>query len=193
MSGPPRDPVAMSAGAFTLLLRARAEGDAAAERELIALIYAELHRIAERQMRAERPGHTLTPTALVHEAWLRLGDDAGETRDRMHFLALAGHRMRQVLVDHARRRNAGKRGGGDDMVTLSGMEAAATHSEVDILALEQALQQLEAYDSRKASVVELRYFAGMEMGEIAALLGVSRATAQRDWEVARAFLHAQLS
>jgi RNA polymerase sigma factor (TIGR02999 family) len=100
--------------------------------------------------------------------------------------------MRQVLVDHARRRNAGKRGGGGDMVTLSGMEAAATHSEVDILALEQALQQLEAYDSRKASVVELRYFAGMEMGEIAALLGVSRATAQRDWEVARAFLHTQL-
>jgi RNA polymerase sigma factor (TIGR02999 family) len=183
----------MSAGPVTLLLRARAEGDASAEGELIALIYAELRRIAERQMRGERPGHTLTPTALVHEAWLRLGEDAGDARDRIQFLALAGHRMRQVLVDHARRRNAGKRGGGNDAVTLSGIDAAAPEPEVDVLALDQALQQLEAYDPRKASVVELRYFAGMEMGEIAALLGVSRATAQRDWEVARAFLHAQLS
>ena len=183
----------MNAGPVTLLLRARAEGDASAEGELIALIYAELRRIAERQMRGERPGHTLTPTALVHEAWLRLGEDAGDARDRIQFLALAGHRMRQVLVDHARRRNAGKRGGGNDAVTLSGIDAAAPEPEVDVLALDQALQQLEAYDPRKASVVELRYFAGMEMGEIAALLGVSRATAQRDWEVARAFLHAQLS
>jgi RNA polymerase sigma factor (TIGR02999 family) len=183
-------------GPVTQLLRQRAAGDPAAEGELVPLIYAELHALAERHLRGERAGHTLTPTDLIHEAWLRLGDGAiGDVEDRRQFFAIAARRMRQVLVDHARRRNADKRGGGAQAVTLgqvgaSGDEAVA--GDIDALALEQALVQLEQYDARKARVVELRYFAGLEMNEIADVLAISRATALRDWDVARAFLKHQL-
>jgi RNA polymerase sigma factor (TIGR02999 family) len=177
-------------GPITQLLRARANGDAAAEGALVALIYAELHRLAARQMQGERAGHTLTPTALLHEAWLRLSaGDSPPVQDRAQFYALAARRMRQVLVDHARRRDADKRGGGQAALTLGNAEGMGASTDIDALALEQALQQLEAHDPRKAQVVELRYFAGLEMAEIGELLGISRATAQRDWEVARAFLH----
>lgn len=185
----------MAAGPITQLLRARAAGDVAAEGRLVALIYDELHRLAEGQMRGERGGHTLTPTALIHEAWLRLAsEDVDAAQDRGHFYALAARRMRQVLIDHARRRDADKRGGGATAITLSqAAEAAADPGDIDALALEQALVQLEHLDARKARVVELRYYAGLEMSEIASLLGISRATAQRDWEVARAFLHLRLA
>lgn len=186
----------MSAGAITLLLQARAEGDDAAEARLIALIYNELRHIAAQQMRGERAGHTLTPTALIHEAWIRLAHEgaAQSAVDRVQFYALAARRMRQVLIDHARRRDADKRGGGEAPLTLTGaVEAVAGGDAVNALALEQALAQLEAHDERKARVVELRWYGGLEMAEIATLLGISRATAQRDWEVARAFLHLQLS
>lgn len=181
----------MASGPITQLLRARAAGDRSVEGELAALIYAELHRLAERQMHSERAGHSLTPTALIHEAWLRLAaDDAlPPLQDRAQFYALAARRMRQVLVDHARRRDADKRGGGQAALTLGNAEGMGASTDIDALALEQALQQLEAHDARKARVVELRYFAGLEMAEIGELLGISRATAQRDWEVARAFLH----
>ncbi len=184
----------MAQGPITQLLRARAAGDAAADSRLAVLIYDELHRLAERQMRGERGGHTLTPTALIHEAWLRLAaEDAAQAQDRGQFYALAARRMRQVLIDHARRRDADKRGGGIVAITLSrAAEESVGGGDIDALALEQALNQLEAMDPRKARVVELRYYAGLEMAEIAATLDISRATAQRDWEVARAFLHLRL-
>lgn len=184
----------MSEGPITQLLRAHAAGDPSAEAELVARIYGELHRLAERQMQGERMGHTLTPTALIHEAWLRLSPaDARDLQHRAQFYALAARRMRQVLVDHARRRDADKRGGGTAALTLSALQGEGVATDIDALALEQALQLLEAHDARKAQVVELRYFAGLEMAEIGDLLGISRATAQRDWEVARAFLHVQLA
>ncbi len=185
---------ALPTGPITQLLRARAAGEDGAEARLAELVYAELHRLADRQMRGERGGHSLTPTALLHEAWLRLRpEDGAGAADRAAFLGLAARRMRQVLVDHARRRDADKRGGGAWKVTLSNLpDEAAPDPQIDVLDLEQALQQLEAHDARKARVVELRYFGGLEMVEVAQLLGVSRATAQRDWEVARAFLHLHL-
>jgi RNA polymerase sigma factor (TIGR02999 family) len=182
-------------GAITQLLQRIAAGDARADSELLPLIYAELRAIAARHLAHERPGHTLTPTALVHEAWLRLdGDHSLTPADRRQFFAIAARRMRQVLVDHARRRNAAKRdGGAREAVTLSGFADERAGDAIDVLALEQALAQLEALDERKARVVELRYFAGIEMIDIAEILGISRATAQRDWDVARTFLFQALA
>lgn len=148
----------MTDGPITLLLRRRSAGDQSAESELAALIYAPLHEIAERQMRGERVGHSLSPTALVHEAWLRLAaGQALPAADRLQFYALAARRMRQVLVDHARRRSADKRGAAVHPVTLTDAMAVADSQDIDALALEQALTQLAELDPRKAQVVELRY------------------------------------
>jgi RNA polymerase sigma factor (TIGR02999 family) len=186
-------PQAAGAGALTRLLRRRAGGDLQVDAELLALVYDDLRALAARQLSGERAGHTLSPTALVHEAYLRLGGDPGVATDRRHFYALAAQRMRQVLVDHARRRDAGKRGGGAQRVPLT-LSVPDPHAPlVDALALDQALQRLEELDPRKVRVVELRFFAGLEMAEIAAVLGVSRATAQRDWEVARTFLYQSMA
>jgi RNA polymerase sigma factor (TIGR02999 family) len=181
-------------GAITTLLRRASDGEADAARELLPLVYDELRRVAARHLAGERSGHTLSPTALVHEAWLRLsGDQPPGLADRRQFFAIAARRMRQVLIDHARLRDAAKRGGaGKEAVTLSALAGSDGGTDIDVLALDQALQQLEAADERKARIVELRYFAGLEMADIAAVLGISRATAQRDWEVARAFLFAAL-
>jgi len=162
---------------------------------LLSRVYPELHRLAARQMAGERAGHTLSATALVHDAWLRLSADASfRPEDRRQFLAVAARRMRQILVDHARRRGASRREGGHlrSDVTLSLLPGDGP-AMVDLLALEQALEQLEALDARKARVVELRYFGGLDMVEIAELLDLSRATVQRDWEVARAFLYRALT
>jgi RNA polymerase sigma factor (TIGR02999 family) len=183
------------AGAITVLLRRLSAGEATAEAELLPLVYAELHALAARYLRGERAGHTLSPTALVHEAYLRLGHDGSfSPEDRRQFFALCARRMRQVLVDHARHRDADKRGGaGREAITLSSLANVGGTDGVDALALDQALTQLEAMDARKAQIVELRYFAGLEMIEIAQLLDISRATAQRDWEVARTFLYQALA
>lgn len=177
-------------GAITQWLKRLSNGEARAEHELLALVYDELRRLAARQLAGERAGHTLSPTALVHEAYLRLSGDASlSPADRRQFFAVAAKRMRQVLIDHARARDAAKRGGaGKEAITLSSLVGDDGARDVDFLALDQALAQLEATDARKARVVELRYFAGLEMTDIAELLDISRATAQRDWEVARAFL-----
>lgn len=183
------------AGAITVLLKRLAGGESAADAELLPLVYTELRALAARHLAGERAGHTLSPTALVHEAWMRLADDDSlAPADRRQFFAIAARRMRQVLVDHARRRDAGKRGGGGprEQVTLSGL-VDERGAGIDALALDQALAQLEAHDARKVRVVELRYFAGLEMNDIAELLGISRATAHRDWEVARAFLYQALA
>lgn len=179
---------------ITVLLRRLGAGEARAESELLPLVYEQLRELAARHLRSERSGHTLTPTALVHEAYLRMSTDANlAPQDRRQFFAIAARRMRQVLVDHARHRDAAKRGGPQrEAVTLSALSEDGERP-LDALALEQALTRLEAMDERKVRVVELRYFAGLEMSDIAQVLGISRATAQRDWEVARAFLFEALA
>ncbi len=181
-------------GAVTSRLRACRGNEALNDPQLLALVYAELRKLAAHQLAGERSGHTLTPTALVNEAYLRLAGDASlAPADRRQLFAIAARRMRQVLVDHARRRDASKRGGSfaHANITLSGL-AEERAETVDALALDQALEALEALDPRKVRIVELRYFAGLGMSDIAELLDISRATAQRDWEVARAFLYQTL-
>ncbi|HMM65968.1 MAG TPA: ECF-type sigma factor [Dokdonella sp.] len=178
-------------GAITGLLRRMSAGEAEAEADLLPLVYAQLHALAARYLRGERAAHTLSPTALVNESWLRLASDVSfSPTDRRDYFAVAARRMRQVLVDHARHRDAAKRGAGlrEAAITLSSLASEQGNGDVDALALDQALSRLEAMDARKARVVELRYFAGLTMDEVAEVLDVSRATAQRDWEVARTFL-----
>jgi RNA polymerase sigma-70 factor (ECF subfamily) len=169
------------------------QGDAAAELEqLLQVVYDELHTIAGRHLRRERPGHTLQPTALVHEAYLRLvGGNGLSAVDRVHFLRAASRAMRQALVDHARARGAQKRGGGLQ-VTLD--EAIAGHEApiIDMLALDDALTRLGAAEPRWAQVVELKFFSGLDVPDIAHALGVSAATVKRDWQFARAWLAREL-
>lgn len=172
-------------------------GDTGAAERLLELIYPELHRIAERQMRRERAGHTLQPTALVHEAYLKLVDQSHvDWRNRAHFLGVAAQAMRRLLVDHARGRDRDKRGGG---ATLLELDSAAGESglavparSVDLLALDQALERLAALDAVQARLVELRFFGGLSIEEAAEALGVSTATAGRDFRSARAFLAREL-
>lgn len=179
---------------ITVLLRRLAAGEPRAAEQLLPLVYEELRALAARRLGGERPGHTLSPTALVHEVYLRFArDETFAPEDRRQFFAVAARRMRQVLVDHARRRDAARRGGDQERVTLSALDSHGSEEGIDSLALDQALSQLEAIDARKARVVELRYFAGLEMAEIAQMLDISRATAQRDWEVARTILYRALA
>lgn len=161
---------------------------------LLDLLYPELRRMAARQMRRERAGHTLQPTALVHEAFLALVDEAGiDWQGRAHFLGVAARVMRRVLVDHARRRRALKRGGGLRHVTLDErLDAGAPNRLLDILTLDEALDRLAALDPRGARVVEMRVFAGLTAEEAAAVLGVSKRTADSDWTVARMWLAQQM-
>lgn len=175
------------------LLRRSADGDAAAQGALLELLYDELHRRAAGLMRAEGLGHTLQPTALVHEAFLRLDGLEDAPSSRAHFLALAARTMRRVLVDHARRGQAEKRGGGAGGVTLASWMPGAEGAEaVDLLSLEDALIQLAELDARGARVVELRYFGGLTEPEVAAELEVSERTVRGDWAHARAWLHRKL-
>ena len=178
----------------TELLHAWGAGDAGAGEALVPLVYEELRRQAGRALRREGEGHTLQPTALVHEAWLRLDRQHGARwESRTQFLAVAAQMMRRVLVDHARTRHALKRGGAATQVTLGDADQAVEASdEVDVLALDDALARLAAIDPRKARLVELRYFAGMSIPEAAAALGVSLATVGREWAVARMWLRREL-
>lgn len=156
-------------------------------------MYDELRRMARRRMSGERRDHTLSPTALVHEAWLKLARLEGfEWQGRAQFLALAAQAMRQVLVDHALRRKAGKRGGGQVHVTLDEGVRGRAPSLESVVALDEALRRLEQEDERRARVVVCRCFAGMEVQEIAAALGTSAATVKRDWSYARAWLNREL-
>jgi RNA polymerase sigma factor (TIGR02999 family) len=177
----------------TRLLRAWRGGDAAAGERLVQVLYRELHDMARRRLQGERRGMTLQTTALVHEAYLRLvGQRRLEFRDRGHFLALAATMMRRVLVDRARARAAGKRGGGAEQVTLTGVEAAGLDPAVELLDVDRALERLAAAYERPARVVELRFFGGLEFEEIAAVLEISDRTAKRDWAFARAWLAREL-
>jgi RNA polymerase sigma factor (TIGR02999 family) len=165
--------------------------------ELLPKVYDELRRLAARQLRGEAPGQTLQPTALVHEAYLRLhpapGDSPGAKYDRSDFLAAAATAMRRILIDRARARRADKRGGGRDRADLDPDQLAVPERSAELLALDDALTRLAAKDPRKAKLVELRYFAGLTLDEAATALDISPATADRDWAFARAWLHRELS
>jgi RNA polymerase sigma factor (TIGR02999 family) len=190
--------------AITELLRAWGAGDAAATEALASAVYEELRRQARHALRGEGEGHTLQPTALVHEAWIRLdGQHDARWQSRSQFFAVAAQMMRRVLVDHARTRRALKRGGDPIQVTLGAVDAAtpapngAPRDEssleiVDLLALDDALARLAALDPQKARLVELRYFAGLSIPEAAAALGVSPATVGREWAIARIWLRREL-
>ncbi|MFN0177383.1 MAG: sigma-70 family RNA polymerase sigma factor [Gemmatimonadales bacterium] len=178
----------------TALLQEMAAGREAAAEELVPLIYAELHRMAERQMRGERDEHTLQPTALVHEAFLRLLGQNATWQNRSHFFGVASQAMRRILVDHARRQKARKRGAGAERVTLDdnfGVDPTDPDA-IDLEALDVALKKLAELESRHARVVELRYFGGLSVEETAEVLGTSAATVKRDWQFAKAWLSKEL-
>jgi RNA polymerase sigma factor (TIGR02999 family) len=169
-------------------------GEAPISAELVTQMYQELRRIAAACLRGERPNHTLQPTALINEAWLRLASAGGGTpADRTHYLALAAHVMREVLVDYARARNRFKRGGGVAPVSLEDTGDVAGASDVDVMALDDALDSLEQIDTQQRQIVELRYFGGLSIEETAQVLAISPATVKRDWRIARAWLHRELS
>ncbi len=178
----------------TLILREWQNGDEDALQRLMPLVYDELRRVARARLRAEGPGHLLQTTALVHEAYLRLVDiDRLPVRNRAHLFALAARLMRQILVDHARRRDAHKRGGEITVVPLEDIPAPAATPGIDVLALDEALAELTTFDPRMCRVVELKFFGGLSIDEAAEALGVSHATIERDWTTARAWLHQRLS
>jgi RNA polymerase sigma factor (TIGR02999 family) len=180
--------------AVTELLLSWRQGDAAALDRLIPLVYQELRRVASRHLRHEAPGHALQATALVHEVYLRLVDiDRMALKDRAHFFAVAAVLMRQILVDQARRQRADKRGGGVTMVSLADVSPATQPASVDVLALDEALQTLSALDARQCRVVELRFFAGLDVDETADALDMSPATVARDWALAKAWLYRRLA
>jgi RNA polymerase sigma factor (TIGR02999 family) len=181
----------------TELLLSWGEGDTAALDRLVPLLYDDLRRVARGHLRRERPGHSLQATALVHEVFLRLVDvDRMTLKSRTHFFALSARLMRQILVDHARRQRADKRGGGATVIGLeeaTGAAAPTSTSSVDVLALDEALDALSSFDVRQCRVVELRFFAGLNIPETADALGVSTPTVERDWAMAKAWLHQRLS
>jgi RNA polymerase sigma factor (TIGR02999 family) len=184
------DPAAERTTAVTDWLLELGRGDKAGLDQMLPVLYDELHRLAEAYLRREDPGHTLQPTALVHEAYLRLIDQRRvDWRNRAQFLGVAAGIMRRILVDHARGRAAQKRGGGAEAVSLSLVEAPSGRPEVELIALEQALEQLTARDPRKAQVVELKFFGGLSAREIAEVMGISDATVEREWTFAKAWLY----
>jgi RNA polymerase sigma-70 factor, ECF subfamily len=179
---------------ITQLLVAWSEGDQTALEQLIPLVYQELHQQAERYMQQERPGHPLQATALVHEAYLRLIDYREmHWQNRAHFFAVAAQLMRRILVEHARAQRAIKRGGEMRQVSLVEAEAATEKRIPDLMALDDALNDLAALDPRQSRVVELRFFGGLSLEEIAEVLKVSVGTVRRDWSMAQAWLYTQLN
>jgi len=183
----------------TALLRAWSAGRHEALDELLPLVYSELHRLAECAMRGQPEGHTLQTTALVHEAYLRLvnraaGPDQVEWQGRAHFFAVAARAMRSILVDYARARHAAKRGGGARGLDVTLAESVGPQgSNIDVIALDEALSRLAELDARKARLVELRYFTGLGIEDAAAVVGISPATVKREWSMARAWLRRELS
>jgi RNA polymerase sigma factor (TIGR02999 family) len=181
--------------AVTQLLIAWSTGDRAALDHLMPLVYADLHRVAAGYMRRENENHALQPTALVHEAYVRLVDQRQvKWRNRAHFFGVAAGMMRRILVDHARRRQAEKRGGGLEQITLAGDDVAADAPQaIDVLALHDSLERLAQFDPQQERIVELRYFGGLTIEEAAEVIGISRATVVREWTIAKAWLRADLS
>jgi len=179
---------------LTAWLAQAPSGDPAVVAQLFEWLYDDLRRMARSHLRREEAGHTLTPTALSHEAWFRM---AGQTRtrwqNRSHFLAVASTMMRRILVNHAMARRAAKRDAELVAVTLAGLAELGAPPDRDLVAVHEALLALEAVDARAAKVVELRFFGGLELGEVAEAMGLSLATVNRDWALARAWLHRELA
>ena len=182
----------------TVILQRMQDGHRSAADELLPLIYDELHGLAEQMFRSERASHTLQPTALVHEAYLRLVNQPTITwQGRAHFYAVAAQAMRRILIHHAEKHGAAKRGGDRHRLTLSDdtpdVESVKADREVNLLALNDALNRLEAMDERQCRVVELRYFGGLTVDETAEALGIAPRTVKLDWQMARAWLYVQLN
>ena len=182
-----------SAHDVTALLGEWSRGNRDALNELLPKVYAELRRIADRQFRMERANHTLQPTALVNEVYLRLVDQQQvDWQNRAHFFGVAANVMRRILVDHARRHSASKRGDGVRCVSIDEAKDVAAPKELPVLALDHALDRLETVDAELAKIVELRAFGGLTIEEAAHVLGVSPSTAKRDWRTAKAWLNREL-
>lgn len=182
--------VARTTEQITRLLAGWGRGDPAALEELIPLVYDELHRIAHRYMRRERPGHTLQTSALINEAYLRLIDQhEARWQNRAHFFAIASKLMRRILVDQVRKKGYAKRGGNPLQVSLDEGLAVSGGRDMDLVALDDALKDLEALDERKSRIVDMRFFGGLSLEEIAGALEISIPTVEREWRAARAWLH----
>jgi RNA polymerase sigma factor (TIGR02999 family) len=175
------------------LLSSWQDGESEARDALIAHVYPELHRLAQRHLVRERSGHTLQATALIHEAFLRLAQADVEWSGRAHFFAVAARAMRRILVDHAKARGTLKRGGNAVPLTLDEALLVAPEPSADIVALDEALERLHAWDARKADAIELHYFGGLTNREIAEVLRISSATVERDLRMAKAWLYSELS
>ena len=188
------DETSQSAPAITMLLNKWRDGDSAALDKVIEYVYSDLRRRANAYLRRERREHSLQPTGLVHEAFIKLVDKREiEWQDRNHFLAVASRVMRRILVDHARGRNREKRGGKFEDIPLDeAVPPSASRSSIDLIALDEALNKLAAFDERQAKIVELKYFGGMTLDETASVLDISEVTVKRDWQIARAWLRNQL-
>jgi RNA polymerase sigma factor (TIGR02999 family) len=180
---------------ITQLLQDWSKGNPTALDKLLPLVYDELHRQASRYLSKERPGHTLQPTALIHEAYLKLiGQREVEWQNRNHFFAIAATAMRRILVDYARERHREKRGGSaENLVIDEALQISANEKSVDLIALDEALNRLAKLSTRQARVVELRYFSGLSNDETAEILGVSKGTVRNDWNIARAWLRQEIA
>jgi RNA polymerase sigma factor (TIGR02999 family) len=177
----------------TRILESLARGDPTATNELLPLVYQELRKLAAHKMAGQAPGHTLQPTALVHEAWLRLaGNEPGRFAGRAHFFAAAAEAMRHILIDSARRKRAARHGGGQVRVNMEEVEIAFVADDDELLAVHDALDKLVAEDPKKAELAKLRYFVGLTFEEAAEVMGISVATAKRHWAYARAFLFEEI-
>jgi RNA polymerase sigma factor (TIGR02999 family) len=187
------DPPSVSQQRVTELLAQWSQGDNAALVELTPLVYEELRRVAHRHLSGQRANHTLQTTALVNEAYLRLAEQTNPRwQNRAHFFAVAARAMRQILVSYARTQQAQKRGGGAFKVDLNEAALVSPEESKDIVELHEALEQLSALDSRKAQIVELKYFGGLNYDEIAEVLKISRITVRREWEFAKVWLYTEL-
>ncbi len=185
-------PDGASPQALTLLLRRWSGGDATALDEITPIVYRELRLLADGYLRRERPGHTLQPTELIHEAYLRLVDQKQKFESRRQFYGVAAHLMRIILVDHARSRGRAKRGSGAEKVALEDVTLFAPERDDDLLAINEALERLAAFDERKSKAIELRFFAGMNLEEVAGTLGVSVPTVTRELRLAETWLYREL-
>jgi len=180
-------------GQVTELLQHWRQGDEKALHALLPLVYKELHRLAHYHLQSERPDHTLQSAALVHEAYLRLmAGQPVDLQNRAHFIGVASRLMRQVLIDYARERKASKRDGGCK-IEFEHLDALAVHNDAELLALDNALDQLSHIDERQGKIVEMKFFGGLTAPEISEVLGISRATVDRDWATARVWLYRQMS
>jgi len=183
-----------STAQVTQVLREIEEGDRSANQKLFSLLYEEFHKLAARYLRRERADHTLQPTALVHEAFMKLvNQNQVRWQGKTHFFAVGAQAMRRILVDHARQKQREKRGGGRQFITLDKQVAISPERDADLLALDEALDKLAQVDPRQASIVELRFFGGLSVAEVAEVLGVSKRTVEGDWTMVRAWLRRELS